>query len=298
LTTQFDTRNQIKTGFEFVYNDFDVKSSTVSPVMASWSRAMIYRIFPYRIGAYIQDKLEFEGFIANLGLRLDYSQSNTKRYLLGTYDTFYSSQLGDLIEDEAPNEESQSSMTLSPRLGISHPITENSKLYFNYGHFRSEPYSSYRFRIQRSSGKVSYIGDPNLEHEKTVAYELGYEHGLFDELLFKVAAYYKDVTNQPGWIEYNGLNNVNYFKAANNNYEDIRGLELTLTKRVGRWLTGFINYTYDVRTSGYFGLLEYNEDPQVQRAYLRTPPESTRRHPRPYARANIDFHVPDEYGPQ
>jgi len=258
---------------------------------------MIYRIFPYRIGAYIQDKLEYEGFIANLGLRLDYSNGNTKSYVLDPYDLFYSPQLGDQIEEQAPYEESKSFLSLSPRLGISHPITQNSKLYFNYGHFRSEPFSSYRFRIQRSAGKVSYMGDPNLEHEKTVAYELGYEHGLLDMFLIKIAAYYKDITNQPGWILYRGLSNVQYYKATNNNYADIRGFEVTLTKRMGRWLSGFINYTYDVRTSGYFGLLEYNEDPQLQRDYLRRSPVLTRRHPAPFARANLDFHTPDDYGP-
>jgi outer membrane receptor protein involved in Fe transport len=298
LTTQLDSRNQVKTGLEFVYNDFDVKSSTYSPVMASWSRKMIYRIFPIRIGAYLQDKLEYEGFIANMGLRVDYSNSNTKSYTLEEYDTFYSSQLGNQIETLAPYQNSESSITLSPRLGISHPISIDSKIYFNYGHFRSEPFSSYRFRIQRSQGRVSYIGDPNLGHEKTVAYELGYERNLFDVFLFKMAAYYKDVTNQPGWILYKGRNDVEYRKASNNNYEDIRGLEFTISKKVGRWLNGFVNYTYDVRTSGYFGLLEYYEDPQSQREYLRKAPEITRRQPRPYARANIDFHIPENYGPE
>jgi hypothetical protein len=94
------------------------------------------------------------------------------------------------------------------------------------------------------------------------------------------------------------LNNVQYYKATNNNYADIRGFEVTLTKRIGRWLTGFINYTYDVRTSGYFGLLEYNEDPQMQRDYLRRTPVLTRRHPAPFARANLDFHTPEGFGPQ
>lgn len=303
-STQFDARNQIKAGFEFFYNDFDVKSTTESPSMGTWTRSQVYRIFPYRFGVYVQDKLEFEGFIANLGLRLDYSDSNTKNYLLGAYDEFYSKALGDQIETQAPYEDTKANWALSPRLGVSHPITENSKLYFNYGHFRSEPFSSDRFRIQReNAGQVKYIGNPNMGLEKTIAYELGYEHSLFDILHLKLAGYYKDITNQPPssqtyWVLYRGLNDVSYWKSENNFYEDIRGFEITMTKRLGTWVTGFINYTYDVRSSGYFGLLEYHEDPQVQRDYLREKPKQFKRNARPYARANIDIHSPLDYGPE
>ncbi len=295
--SQIDSRNQIKAGIEFVYNDFRINSSTVNPSNNFWNRSLVYRIFPYRIGTYIQDKLEFKGFIANLGLRLDYSNANTEKYNLARYDDFYNADLGDSIEEDAPSEDSKPDLMLSPRLGISHPITENSKLYFNYGHFGSEPFSSYRFRIQReSAGNVKYMGDPNLEMEKTISYELGYEHNLFDLLLFKIAGYYKDVTQQPGWVLYRG--DVTYREAANNNYEDIRGAEITLSKQYGEWISGFINYTYDVRTSGYFGLREYNDDIMAQREYESKKPEQTRRHPRPYARMNLNFHVPKQFGPR
>ncbi|MHB2148977.1 TonB-dependent receptor [Calditrichota bacterium LG25] len=298
ITSQIHPRHQVKSGFEFVYNDFRINSGTFSPSMSTWTRSLKYTIFPYRFSFYVQDKMEYMGFIGNFGLRLDYSNANTERYVLSDYDDFYKAGYGNLIESEAPTQKARAAFTLSPRLGIAHPITENSKLYFNYGHFRSEPPSSYRFRIQReSNGLVTYMGDPNLTLEKTIAYELGYEHSLPYGLLLKLAAYYKDVTNQVGWVFYQNLDNsVQYYKAANNNYQDIRGFEVTLYKRVGRWISGFINYTYDVKTSGYFGLTQYWEDPNKQREYLRQNPYVEKPHPRPYARANINFHTPGQYG--
>jgi hypothetical protein len=134
--------------------------------------------------------------------------------------------------------------------------------------------------------------------EKTVAYELGFAHNLLDMILVNLAAYYKDVTNQIGWIYYQDFtSSVQYSKTANNNYADIRGFELTLTKRTGKWVTGFVNYTYDVSTSGYFGLRSYYEDRIAQRDYLRLNPYQSKPHPRPYARANIDVHTPSSFGP-
>ena len=142
---------------------------------------MIYKVNPFKVALYAQDKLEFEGFIANIGVRLDYSDANSQRYKLDDYDKYLSSGFGNSIEDEIPTADSEAQLYISPRLGVSHPITENSKLYFNYGHFYTNPSSSYRFRMQReSNGMVTYLGNQDMELEKTISYELGYEHNLFD----------------------------------------------------------------------------------------------------------------------
>lgn len=300
LTSQVDQRNQFKTGFQVVYNDYDIRSFTESPALPDgWSRNMFYRVFPYRIGAYLQDKLEFQGFIANLGVRMDYSDPNGRYLVLSEFDDNLGKGLGKQLLAKVSKETAKSYLLWSPRLGVSHPITANSKLYFNYGHFTQEPSSSYRFMLQREqNGSVTYLGNPNLKPEKTVQYELGYSQNLFNELLLNIAAYYKDITNQPGWINYINVNStVNYYKADNNNYADIRGIELTLNKTAGRWLSGFINYTYDVQSSGYFGLQSYYQDPSLQREYIALNTYQFKPHPQPYARLNLDLHTPDGFGP-
>ncbi|HMA61890.1 MAG TPA: TonB-dependent receptor [bacterium] len=298
--SQLNDKNQFKTGVDVTLNDYDINSSTSNPGMETWNREQKYNVNPYRIGVYAQDKLEFEGFIANLGLRLDYTDANTDYYALDRYSDYFESGQGNLIEEEAPAKDAESHWSISPRLGISHPITENSKLYFNYGHFRTEPSSTYRFRIQRYyDGSITSFGNANLEQEKTVSYEVGYSHNLFDQFLLNIAGYYKNVTNQIGWIYYESVDgSVKYDRPDNNQYEDIRGFEITLDKKVGRWLTGFINYTYMVNTYGYFGYMEYYEDPNRMREYLQQNPYQARPSPQPYARANLDFHTPDKFGPK
>ncbi len=300
LTSQVDNRNQVKAGFQLVYNDLNIKSYTENPGMSTWNRTQTYHRFPYRIGAYLQDKLEFQGFIANIGVRLDYTNPNGIRYDLQPYDKLFREGYGNTIEKAAPVKDAKAHLYLSPRLGVSHPITDNSKLYFNYGHFLQEAASTYRFRLQReANGLVTSVGNPDLEEERTVAYELGYSQNLFDMFLLNIAAYYRDITNQPGWVYYqNVTGSVKYNITENNNYQDVRGFEVTLTKRAGGWVSGFVNYTYEVITSGYFGLLRYYQDPNMQRDYLRQNPYQERPHPRPYARANIDFLTPPEFGPK
>lgn len=299
ITTQLNINNEVRAGTEIVFNDFDIHSFTSNPGMSTWNRSQVYRVYPLRIEAYIQDKLEFKGFIANLGIRAEYSNSNTTHYLLDDYDIYYKEGYGNDIEEEVETKKSKPQLIFSPRLGVSYPITVNSKLYFNYGHFYTEPSSTFRFRLQREyNGLVTDIGDPNLERERTISYELGYSHNIMNQFLLNLAAYYKDITNQTGWIYFENINqSVQYDRAANNNYEDIRGLEITLEKRIGTWLTGFVNYTYMVNTSGYFGYTRYYEDPNKQREFLSDNPNQDKPYPRPYFRTNVDFHTPGNYGP-
>ncbi len=297
---QFNSYNEFKVGIDLVINNFDIKSFASNPGMETWNREQKYEVTPYRLGFYVQDKLEFEGFIANIGLRLDYTDANADYYDIGRYNDYYEAGKGFDIEEKAPAEDSDAKWAVSPRLGISHPITQNSKLYFNYGHFRTEPSSTYRFRIQRYyNGSITSIGNPNLEQEKTISYEVGYSHNLFNQYFLNIAGYYKNVTDQIGWIDYENISgSVKYSKPDNNYYEDIRGFEVTLDKKVGNWFTGFVNYTYMVNTSGYFGYLKYFEDPNDMREYLNQNPYQSKPKPRPFARANIDLHSPYNFGPE
>jgi hypothetical protein len=138
-----------------------------------------------------------------------------------------------------------------------------------------------------------------MKLEKTVAYELGFAQNAFDMFLINLAAYYKDITNQPGWVYYQNINtSVHYYEASNNNYADQRGFEMTVTKLTGPWINGFLNYTYDVGTSGYFGLTQYYQDVNKQRDYLRLNPYQTKPHPQPFARANLTIRTPDVFGPE
>ncbi|MCF7851083.1 MAG: TonB-dependent receptor [Candidatus Marinimicrobia bacterium] len=297
-TNQINNRNQLKAGLLFKYTDLAIRSFADSD-KDTWRRTQIYDRPPYSLSLYVQDKLEYEGFIANIGLRAEYNDPNAPVYLLDPYDGTYAQGFGADIEETAPQEDAEAFWTISPRLGISHPITDQSKLYFNYGHFHSEPASTYRFRLQReSNGQVTSIGNPSLELEQTIAYELGYSQSLFTDYLLNIATYYKDVTNQPNWVRYTNVNrSVNYITPMSNNYEDIRGIEFTVQKMNGRWLTGFLNFTYMVRSTGFFDLTQYYQDPKEQREFEKINLVDSETTPQPYSRANLVFHVPKNFGP-
>jgi outer membrane receptor protein involved in Fe transport len=300
LTSQLNFTNLLKTGFEFIYNDLGLNYGQVN-YFTGKEIFVNMRSLPYRGAFYVQDKLEAKGFILNIGLRMDFSNSNTAWASVDPFDKSYFSAKYD------PNtsysmQDAKTQVTFSPRLAISHPITENSKLFFNYGHFQQLPTYEQILRLGRDAGGgMQNFGDPNLDLAKTVSYELGYDHLLFNSLLLQAAAFYHDIKDQQGFTAYASADgSVTYTAANNNSYEDIRGLELTLRKSAGQWWSGFANYTYQVNTFGYFGKQRIFENPSEQRVY----DENTRNLyqgkpiPQPYARASLEFHTPGDFGPK
>ncbi len=303
LNSQLDRYNFLKAGAEFVYTDNNVNYASVDKFLPSGRSRTAWRTFPVRGALYAQDKLEFEGMIANVGLRLDYSHAGGEWYVYDPYDRAFTSANSLGIDTLLTTEPTKRIVTLSPRLGVAFPITVNSKLYFNYGHFRQMPTPENLYLLRRFSDNnaVTRLADPNRPLPKTIAYELGYEHNLFDQFLLRVAGYYKDVSSQPFLVRYKSRDSaVNYQRSEPNSYEDIRGFELTLRKNRGDWVQGFLNYTYMVETNGFFGLNEYNENPATQREIERDRERYDQERPlaRPYARANVDFFTPMNFGPQ
>ncbi len=303
LVSQINEYNNIKTGIEFVYTDNNVNYALVEPSLPTNNTQSKWRTYPIRGAIYVQDKLEFAGMIANIGLRLDYSHAGGEWYKFTPYDKALSGALSSGIDTLVTKESTEKILSLSPRLGIAFPITVDSKLYFNYGHFRSlpDPENLYLLRRSQVNNSIVRIADPNNPLPKTVAYELGYEQNLFDQFLLRVAGYYKDVTDQSRLVTYTSRDNsVSYSVPVPNNYQDIRGFEITATKNRGLWVQGFVNYTYEVISSGNFGLPSYNENPTTQREIERTTTNfaQTKPTPRPYGRANIDFFTPEDFGPE
>jgi hypothetical protein len=303
LSSQLDKFNFIKTGLEFTLTDNNVNYALIEPSLPSNNTQSKWRTYPVRGALYVQDKLEFEGMIANLGIRFDYSDPAGEWYELDPFDRSLSGSrsLGlDTLVARVPVEKQ---FDISPRLGVAFPISVNSKLFFNYGHSRSMPLPEQLFLLRRSmaTNMVERIANPNNPLPKTIQYELGYEHNILDEFLVRVMGYYKDIADETRLVRYTSRDNsVNYQIPEPNRYQDTRGFEIQLSKNRGYWLRGFINYTYEVTTAGFFGLPSYSENPAVQRETERNTAnfEQDRPVPRPYARANVDFFTPADYGPE
>ncbi len=296
ITSQINTHNEVKTGIEFNYdkNKTEVGSHELYTKSMGWDDKWEGK--PIRFAAFAQDKIEFEGMIANVGLRFDYFDPNIS-WFTETYSNYYTVNGKKKLLTEAPRKKVDSKMKISPRFGISHPISEKSKLYFNYGHFYQLPLTRDLYGIGMGGEiyPLSFLGNPDLDFEKTVAYELGYEHDIRGQYLLHIAGYYKDVSEQAGSVRYVGIDEVvSYYTVRNNNYRDIRGFEITLRKRYGRWITAWINYDYMSTTWGYTGRQTYYQDRRLQATSGRYELTENQSDVQPSIRAQVTFKIPKD----
>lgn len=157
------------------------------------------------------------------------------------------------------------------------------------------------FRYDRNmAGELTRIGDPNLILAKTISYELGFDRILMNDFLLQLAAFYRDVSDQQNQTTYTPIGGRSYTRTTSNTYRDIRGFELTLRKTAGRWFSGFLNYTYQVTSNGNFGQGNLFADPSSQKRYDENTVNQYQQRPMPapFARANLNFYTPGDFGPK
>ena len=301
ISSQVNRFTHVKAGTELNLYNYNIDEARIDPAHLNQQHYWNWNRKPIQGAVYAQSKLEFEGMIANLGVRVDHFDGNGSWYDFEPYERAFSAKVGfDQLDEVLVQEAIEPQTEVSPRLGVAFPVTANSKLFFNYGHFRQMLNARDLFEVQAGwLGSVENIGNPNHPMPRTIAYELGYDHNLFQQYLLRISGYYKDISMQPRGIDFTSIDQIiTYTTLLPYNYEDIRGFEITLEKNVTGWFGGFINYTYLVTKAGNFGYGQHYQNTADQREYERSVSASQWSSiPQPFARLNLEFMSPPNFGP-
>ncbi|MDP8205500.1 MAG: TonB-dependent receptor [Candidatus Electryonea clarkiae] len=190
---------------------------------------------PWSGAMYIQDKMEFEGLIVQSGMRSDFV-IHDKKVVDEQKRRFDEGEPG-AIEAERYH------FQFAPRLGISHPITAQSKLYFNYGHFYQTPAFSYFYQSTTTNIDAGTVGNPNLKFEKTVTYELGVHTQITNTVSFQIAGYYRDMYDLISTVaEKTGP--ITIYRYINLDYGRARGMEIKIDKNFADHYQFNLNYDF------------------------------------------------------
>ncbi len=297
FTSQVSKEHQMRTGImvermklsygdiRYPYYAYEGYEVAVGP----WPERGTYRDFytmrPARGAFYVRDKIEYGAMIANLGFRYDFFiQSSDVRALKPEENA----QTGEEIIDTQAK--------LSPRIGVSYPITDKAKVYFNYGHFYQLPELHYMYmQTTQTRSTYSQWGNYNLDYMKQVQYDLGVEYVIASNYKFTLSGFYKDIYGQMNTEKIKvAAAEFSYWK--NMDYGRTRGLELELNKRYGGFISGYINYQYafaygksSMEASNYY--TENPEDIPIQ----EYPLDWDVRH---QITLNFDLRVPEDEHPK
>jgi len=300
LTSQVNEHHQVKFGGEYVR--YDTKHIEVYAPAGNVYRND-YHVMPIYAVGYLQDKVEYSGLIVNVGCRLDYfdpqvRMPSSERMLdpidslqYGVYPWDPSLSLGgedwggpDGTEPPLWNlEDIPAKYRFSPRLGISHPVSERTVLHFTYGHYFQVPAFSYLYTNTKFDlgGHWPLIGNPDLEPEQTVSYEVGFEHLIAEGLMVDLTGFYKDIDNLISTVVINDagdpdtpMSATEYTTYRNTDWANVRGFECTMQKRFREDWMGRLIYTYMIakgRSSDVIeGYLNHFDDnvPPTREYYL------------------------------
>ena len=198
---------------------------------------------PIYAGAYIEDKIEYQNLLVNVGVRFDYIKTDNYTFSNPSRpDQVYDPVTLDVIHPEnyvtVP-----SFSSLSPRLGFSFPITDRTVFHAQYGKFVQQPSLQ---NMYIGPYALAYLINPNaglfnsrpwglnLRPTRTTQYEIGFTQQISDFASFDITAYYKDIADQvvfgsqtvltsTGWRPYQIL--------VNGDYATTQGIEIDFNMR-------------------------------------------------------------------
>lgn len=237
-----------RTYYDLLYDTSTIyKTVPVIPtpdVQSSNTSYVDYERKPVQVSAYVLDKIELaKSLILNIGLRYEYFYAKAKYNL--DLNSELTNQLGlyanNLLEDAKPKQK------LSPRISVSYPITDRGIIRFSYGHFyqTAELLSIYQNPTFLAPGSTTPVfGNPNLEPERSIQYEMGLQQQVSDNLKFDLTGFYKDVTNLLDLETYRtSKGDREYQLISNINYANVKGITLSLMKR--RDINDLVSFTLD-----------------------------------------------------
>lgn len=202
---------------------------------------------PIVAAAYIRDKVMFNDFTVNAGLRMDILDVGTD-VLKNPKDLIGAD--GELLTTDDYTA-SEPSVTFSPRLGFSFPVTDKTIFIAQYGKFVQIPpldflyINKLAFKYFFTNSVQNVAENSSLKPEKLTSYEIGFRQEVNNYINLGLTAYYKETRDQIGVTRILGSSTVpsGYALFANSDFSISRGLDFYLSMRRMNRLALDFSYT-------------------------------------------------------
>jgi hypothetical protein len=304
FTSQITQKNNLRTGISIKYMSMYEEEYQASGAVSTVP--VIYHMFPKEGGIYLSDKIEWSTIVLNIGLRLDYANAG---------GSMWADPLDPLGKDPNPFDNllnwngyvtAKRKFKVSPRFGVSFPLTDMTIVRFNFGHIYQNPnyrdlYRDINVR-NRSMQGGGIVGNTSLQPEKAISYEIGVAQQIGQLFSIDATLWLRETTNQVGSVnvparsDLGGDNPYGYSVFLNYNFASARGFDFSITKRMSHYFSGNLSYSWSKsmvlkQTSwdGYWDSETYAMLPKRMVPAEWDQPNSIR--------GSVDFILPSGFGP-
>lgn len=214
----------------------------------------IWQAQPWNGAVFLEEKFSYKGLVARIGGRFEYwapgkfvdnaiqeENSPIRDEIRASYEDKTVQALGRRFK-----------MRLLPKISASFPIRENQVMHFSYNHSMRLPHPTQVYTglnpeyTDRSTFRR--LGNPDLNPEVNIAYEVGLKSQLTSNDAFTFTAYWQD---RYDFITYASIEvpdvtgrDVTRSMPINSDYVRTRGIELSYIKRVSKWFNGQVSASF------------------------------------------------------
>ena len=263
ITSQVSRSHQLKAGAEFQVSDLKFGTSgTLTFLDVNGVQTLVRFVdqppdypgvktyYPKSAAAYLHDMIEWNDLTIRAGVRFEYFDAHAT----------LPSDLANPADSipGAPHSYQRwatKKISVSPRFGLSYPITARSSIFFSYGHFYQLPALGDMFgnadysrlaRIQAGAVDYGVLGNPDVKPERTVQYEFGYKNAITDYLGLSLNLFYKDVRDLLGVEFIDTYTDAQYARLTNVDFGNVVGMTVSLDQRRIGLFSSTIDYTWQM----------------------------------------------------
>ncbi len=302
ITSQVTNSHQVKGGLQFRRHRVFLEDIALQPVGGfdpedPFSDFQIptlgsrfhdkYLHKPKEFSGYLQDKMEFESMVVNVGIRFDHFDPDGV-VLADPSDPEVTNPIkpehkfedsnGNGFQDDGERtfteaerrafwfKDATTKTRVSPRIGIAFPVTDRGVFHFSYGYFIQVPnferlYQNPEFELEPGEGTATTIGNADLKPEFTISGEIGLQQQIGDDIGSDITIFFRDIRDLAGTnseaVSVFGTGQ-RYSKIVNSDFGFVRGVVLSGSKRFGQGMSASLDYTFQIAKTT-------NSDPEQAR---------------------------------
>ncbi len=262
LTTSIDRMHLVKFGVEL--NQYEIFSDLVKfePQRTYFGKPLVtdpllnysntYEYSPRSGSLYLQDKIEFERDGSNLsvGLRWDFMDPRAQRPLV-EFIPVQNNEFEQQVVGLAP---ASFKHQFSPRISFGAPFGPNGYFYTNLGHYFQFPLFDHLYSgtspSQLFAGSRNVLtGNPDLEPERTIAWEIGVKYALDQKHLASFTYFKKTSRNQIDSktlvpFDSKAAGDFGFAQYVNSAEARSTGFEIVVSRERDDLVAGSLSYTF------------------------------------------------------